>query len=239
MIGNDADSYANWLGTKIGGGDAFVGKKAYHSGNNSTDLSSAFTEVLDMIKESAFRAMYEPELTADPMGEHIEFLGFYNKSGKFVDVKKQSTLTGSHTENGENSVSYASQINWDLLNSGYTLTKTGSGLSRYVYTLKYRVRLENELDDFIENQFYDTNGTTTLTYKTPEGKEKTLEYPKPQVEGYLTHLQFTKQNDAGKALAGAEFSLTHNKTVPFAAEPSPSLSSPAVPTATERSSSDR
>jgi len=100
---------------------------------------------------------------------------------------------------------------------GYT-TETGGGTTTYIYTLRYRVRLQNEQIGFIERKEYETNGKTTLKYRvieTVNGKvqvsdQKELEFPIPSVEGYLGELTFLKQDNRGNALAGAEFTLTHS-----------------------------
>ena len=39
---------------------------------------------------------------------------------------------------------------------------------------------------------------------------KTIEFPVPSVHGYLAELTFTKQDNRGNALAGAEFTLNHD-----------------------------
>ncbi|MDD6319567.1 MAG: SpaA isopeptide-forming pilin-related protein, partial [Oscillospiraceae bacterium] len=83
---------------------------------------------------------------------------------------------------------------------------------------RYRVRLKNENNDFVENNTYPTNDTTTLEYRYFETKDgviqvsdlKTVEFPIPAVKGYLADLTFQKTDSNGDALAGAEFTLRHD-----------------------------
>ena len=94
----------------------------------------------------------------------------------------------------------------------------GGGTTTYTYTLKYRVRLENERNSFVEGTIYPTNDTTTLQYRTVEGTDgnltvsdpKTVKFPIPSVHGYLAELTFTKQDNRGNPLSGAEFTLQHD-----------------------------
>ena len=72
------------------------------------------------------------------------------------------------------------------------------------------------MDGFVENQTYDTNGTTALVYReVVDGslrELKRIEFPIPKVKGYLNDFEFTKVIFGGedKPLAGAEFTLTHD-----------------------------
>ena len=131
-----------------------------------------------------------------------------------------ASLTGTHTINGENTAAYQSDhhaIRWDLKQSGYQ-TQTSGGTTTYTYTLTYRVRLENEQDSFAEGTIYPTNDTSTLQYRTMEGTDgnltvsdsKTVNFPIPSVHGYLAELTFSKTDNRGNSLSGAEFTLQHD-----------------------------
>ena len=159
-------------------------------------------------------------VASDPMpvggGEidAVEFIGLYDKN----KIGYHAALSGANQPGEENTASFADDaITWDLKQSGY-MTETDSGTTTYIYTLRYRVRLQNEQIGFIERKEYETNGKTTLKYRvieTVNGKvqvsdQKTLEFPIPSVEGYLGELTFLKQDNRGNALAGAEFTLTHS-----------------------------
>lgn len=133
---------------------------------------------------------------------------------------KYGALIGEWVENGENTASVDgnhSVIFWDLKTSGYT-TSTENDITMYHYTLTYRVRLENELNGFIENENYNTNNTTTLTYKifnsdngnVTFSEQRTINFPIPIVKGYLAELTFTKQDNRRNPLSGAEFTLQHD-----------------------------
>lgn len=217
---SNAADYRKWLGgrtdgTGIGGGPD-IGTGAYYTGDSLAELNTAFVNILKTVANSVSRAMNEP-LVLDPMGAHVGFLGFYDKSGNVV-----SSLDGSHTEGGENSATYSSAINWRVNESGFTKTSgydnAGNEIAIYTYTLKYRVRLENELADFVEGKDYFTNDDAVLKYMPPDEdpddsitpEEQILQFPDPQIEGYLGELTFDKTNAEGQALAGAEFTLTHN-----------------------------
>lgn len=207
----DSASYGIWLGTKIGGGKDFnanpdVSSNTFYRGDSSDELNNAFNSILKTVELITSRTMTD-SLAVDPMGEFIGFLGFYNQSGALTD-----SLNGSYTENAENTASYsAAGINWNLQKSGYTKAVSGNETT-YSYTLKYRVRLENEKTGFLEHSSGATNGSTTLNYKDPANTHVTLNFPIPAVEGYLGELSFTKLDASGNPLAGAEFTLRHNIT---------------------------
>ena len=152
--------------------------------------------------------------------EYLEFIGFYNQSGTLLDTGVN--LSGLSAENGENTAEFASNsttIRWDLKDSGYTKTESG-GVTTYSYQLVYRVRLKNELSGFVENQVYDTNAPTSLTYRvfkieggvTTLSEQRTISFKIPAVHGYLAELSFIKVDSYGKPLEGAEFKLSHNTT---------------------------
>lgn len=214
VIGNatDKEGYANWLETRIGGGPLMKGNlSAYYSGDDAEKLSVAFNDILSTIEMTTTHAMVNPKFAADPMGSHIQFLGFYNKNGALDPDHK---LAGTRAQGSENTASYDSKINWDLSQSGYTINQVDEATIQYIYKLKYRVRLENELQNFKEHTDYNTNGKTTLTFDSTDGKEYTIEYPMPEVEGYLGEFSFTKTNNLTgenqKPLGGAQFKLSHS-----------------------------
>lgn len=220
-IGNaySTDSYINWLQNSIGSG-------YYYDSTNAAGLKDAydkiFAEIL-RIKESSSEADWVAE---DPIPlaptEHLEFIGFYDKNGSLLPTDRD--LSGLSGEGNENTATFdykaqtqLNTITWDLKNSGYTKTVVG-GVTTYSYQLVYRVRLKNEMNSFVENQVYDTNAPTSLTYRIFEStngvatvsKQKTLAFQIPAVHGYLADLTFTKIDSYGNVLAGAEFTLSHN-----------------------------
>ena len=211
--GSDANAYKNWLGSSIGSG-------YYYDSTDSAGLSSAFQQIFQQIRQETMQASQADWAAADPMpqlgaGGCVEFLGFYDQNAALTE----GSLTGSAQENGENTAAFQTaeqRIRWDLKQSGYTSTESG-GVTVYTYQLVYRVRLQNELPAFAEGTVYDTNGETTLRYKvvqTVDGNTtmsgpKTLAFPIPSVQGYLSSLSFVKEDTQGRRLEGAEFTLRH------------------------------
>ena len=192
----------------------------YYDSTNTEGLKAAYDQIFETIKTTIENASKADWVASDPMpvggGEidAVEFIGLYDKN----KIGYHAALSGANQPGDENTASFAAdEITWDLKQSGYT-TETGGGTTTYIYTLRYRVRLQNEQIGFIERKEYETNGKTTLKYRvieTVNGKvqvsdQKELEFPIPSVEGYLGELTFLKQDNRGNALAGAEFTLTHS-----------------------------
>lgn len=211
---NSADAYKNWLRNGIGSGD-------YYDSTNLAGLEEAYNKIFEKIKEEVKIGSEADWVASDAMPEFqgvdaVEFIGLYDKSGEGYPQK----LDGKAQD--ENDASYKADtdaISWDLKNSVYT-TRTQGSTTIYIYTLKYRVRLQNEQEGFTERKEYVTNGKTTLRYRVIEtangvtkvSDPKELTFPVPSVEGYLGELTFTKRDNRGNALAGAEFTLRHADT---------------------------
>ncbi len=213
-IGNTDTSYTEWLKNSIGSG-------YYYDSTNADGLKAAFNQIFAQIKQTVSTGSEADWVAADPIPHNkipdaIEYIGMYDKSGNLI----YSSLIGTHEPNAENTATFdgeAYKINWDLKASGYSYAGSGSS-GVYTYTLRYRVRLRNESSGFLENQIYNTNDTTTLTYRVTEvvdnqtimSREKKIEFPIPSVHGYLGELTFEKKDSRGNALQGAEFTLTHD-----------------------------
>ena len=198
----DSTAYKNWLGKKIGGGPDLAKANvtnAFAQGDTVDQLETAFTTVLNYILGS------EPDSVTDPMGDNIEFLGFYDKNGNLTE-----SLSGSHVSNGENTAVYGNEIAWNITGSGYTEVTT-TGATYRTYTLRYRIRLTNEADGFVSEKSYSTNGRTLLNYSSSDNTAKTLDFIVPSVEGYLGTLEIVKtDSESGNKLEGAVFTLAHN-----------------------------
>lgn len=206
---NSADAYKNWLKTGIG-------SDVYYDSTNQSAIEDAYDSIFAEIVKETTEKVNKLWIATDPIptAECVDFIGFFDKSGAL-----KSSLTGTFAQNGENQASYAnSKISWDLKKSGYT---TGTSMP-YTYTLKYRVRLENEKLDFAEAGTYLTNGATNLTYAylTDNGiKDGSVSYqPIPSVKGYIVNFEFTKlekvegiDDTIALPLKGAEFTLTHDR----------------------------
>ena len=212
-----AQAYKNWLGNSIGSG-------YYYDSTNTAGLKEAYEKIFAEIKRTIAESAKADWVASDPIptgGElgKVEFIRFWDKTPELV----AGNLTGSNAEGAENTASLQQDtgqqptIRWDLKNSGYTKEKSGN-TTTYTYTLRYRVRLENEADGFVEKQVYETNGPTSLTYRVVKNDNgnitvsgtKTIDFPIPSVHGYLGELEFTKMDNRGNALAGATFTLAHD-----------------------------
>ena len=209
------EAYKTWLRNSIGSG-------YYYDSTDLTGLQKAYKEIFAKIRDFNEITAEAQWVANDPLpfsgtaSQMVEFIGFYNQTPELV----KENLSGAHENGGENTAVYDSDktmIRWDLKKSGYL--EAGSGSSQiYTYQLVYRVRLKNEAAGFTENKDYDTNDTTSLTYQIFEGdgdnvtasEPKTMEFSIPSVKGYLVELEFLKQDSHGQAVAGAEFTLSHD-----------------------------
>lgn len=207
-----ATAFENWLkGTKTTG----IGSGHYYGTTNQTQLTNAFKSIFNALMTAIQTSSTQDWQVKDPMGTNIEFVGFFNKNGTLQQTS--TNLSGTHTGSGENTATFTTSnksINWNVQESGYKLAN-----NVYTYTLKYRVRLTNEAaSGFTSGTSYNTNGKTTLTYKTittTDGNSvisdpKEIEFKKPAVKGYLAPLTFKKVDQFGRVVAGATFELTHD-----------------------------
>lgn len=217
VIGTSAQTYRTWLERAIAGGpilsdDADV---RYLDGDNTAELKENVSKIFQAI-EAAPRISMGEFYALDPMGENVEFMHFFDKDGNVVS---ENQLQGTSGEYAEDTAVYGGegnedQINWNLLQSGYT-TVDEDGITRYLYEIKYRVRLENEKENFAWSTAYETNKVTPLNYKLVTDtdvivEDKAVEYLIPQVEGYCGELKFKKiDEDTNKALEGVTFTLKH------------------------------
>lgn len=207
IVGSNQGQYETWLKNNISTNSSY-----YASGDNLSALNAAYEDFANTISSIISTAAKAKWVVSDPMGENVEFLKFYNKENSLVD-----SIIGSNIENGENDAKYTNGISWDIKNSGYE-TITEGDTTKYIYTLKYRVRLQNENNGFVENSKVKTNGETVLKYQWKETVDGTtkltdkpdLTFPEPSVKGYLEDLTFTK-TAYGKGLPGAEFTLSHDE----------------------------
>lgn len=219
------DSYKNWLKNSIGSG-------YYYDSTNTAALKAAYDEIFNKIQETVSTGTNADWVTADTIPTFtengvVEFIGLFDKhdvlhTGAVAEGKLTAALTGEYKEGAENTAAYSEEstgngeIHWDLKKSGYTSHQSGTQ-TIYAYSLKYRVRLKNENAAYVEASVRDTNESASLCYRvvriadgqTVMSEQKTLEFPVPSVKGYLGELTFTKKDNYGKALSGAEFTLRH------------------------------
>ena len=200
---SSANAYRNWLRTKIGSG-------YYYDVNDPNAMTKAFESIFEqiMILSEATWVTEDPMNSSD-QPKNIEFIGMYGENNVLSD-------SVTKTNNYPNTASFDTtneKIKWDLKNS----TPEVNG-NTYTYKLKYRVRIENELSNFVEGTSYKTNGVTTLNYivKTNNSsKNGTIDFPRPEVKAYLGKLEFDKLTNYGnKPLEGAKFEIYHSDDCP-------------------------
>ena len=204
-IGSTLEDLHLWLKNSIGSGN-------YYNATDKTSLEAAYVEIFKNIKDTISTSVKASWVAEDPMGvngnvENIKFVGLYDDNNVLHD-----SLTKGETKQKDTASFADNKINWDLKNSDYEPESTEGN---YIYRLKYRVRLENELNSFSPSSVYDTNGVTKLSYVVringEMSGEKEIEFKIPSVKGYLGHFDFVKKSSQnGKVLAGAKFELTHD-----------------------------
>lgn len=204
-IGQSITDFQNWLGNSIGSGN-------YYNATDRASLENAYVEIFKNIKDTISTSVKASWVAEDPMGvngnvENIEFVGLYDDNNVLHD-----SLTKGETNQTDTASLADNKINWDLKVSDYEEESTEGN---YIYRLKYRVRLENELKSFSPSSVYDTNGVTKLSYVVRVNGEMTGEkeiaFKIPSVKGYLGQFDFVKKSSQnGKVLAGAKFELTHD-----------------------------
>lgn len=197
------EAYKNWLKNSIGSGH-------YYDVDNQTAMLDAFNSIFQQIMILSEATW----VTEDPMNNSktpktIGFIGIYGENNVLSDsVTKTSNYPNTATFDTSNDT-----IKWDLKNSTPTYKN-----NKYTYTLKYRVRLKNELTDFIVGNAYETNGKTTLNYIVKENnksREGEIDFKIPKVFGYLGTLEFTKKSSYNdQIVSGAVFELVHSDDCP-------------------------
>lgn len=209
-----------------------IASNYYWDGDNPQNLADAFKAIKTQIEVINQQSIESSWVVTDPMSVKspatVDFLGFYDKDGN-LKVGKTS-LNGKYANGEENTALVTTanngveSISWDLKDSGYVLTGNANS-GAYTYTLKYRVRLANEIDNFKEvtvdepgvnsTGVYETNGKTTFAYKeNVDGKLsdiKELEFEVPAVHGFLGEFAFQKvSSKTGEPIYGAKFVLEHS-----------------------------
>lgn len=200
---DSADAYRNWLRNKIGSG-------YYYDVNDPNAMTEAFESIFEqiMILSEATWVTEDPMNSSD-QPKNIEFIGMYGENNVLSD-------SVTKTNNYPNTASFDTtneKIKWDLKNS---IPEVNG--NTYTYKLKYRVRIENELSNFVEGTSYKTNGVTTLNYivKTSNSSRTgTIEFPRPEVKAFLGKLEFDKLTNYGnKPLEGTKFEIYHSDDCP-------------------------
>ena len=219
-LGSTRDSFRAWLRGDIGSN--------YLVEPSSTDaLKEAYAEIFAGVKsyiESSSQATWVAE---DPMNstgdvKSIGFVGFYDDNNVLQDNLDHRNGVLNQSDTAAFDVA-TDKISWDLKHSecddingdGEPDIDVIDGVTYYNYSIRYRIRLENEKDDFSTTNIYDTNGETLLTYVLRVNgilsENKYIRFEIPRVVGYLGNLEFTKKSSQGdRILSGAEFKLVHS-----------------------------
>lgn len=165
---------------------------------NADQLAIIFENISELIQLQA-----KAWIAEDPMGEMFDFSGF---------VKEPE----DENEYFYNTVD--KKIGWNLrLSTPYDTTEDGFS----VYRLTYKVRLNTLDPEYTTNQYYPTNGITSVTWliekSTGTGVSEidsgTAYFNVPSAKGYAADISFRKTDENRQPLAGAEFGLYHEDTL--------------------------
>ncbi len=228
---NDTSYYETWLSEYIGSdaiGTNEKNRKYYYDSDNKTALENAYKEIFNDIKEMTDQEINASWVAEDPMNasgqtKNIQFVGLYDDN---MNLKNELNTANAGESDTASYNEAKDTISWNLKTSTRTETKkqeNGKKVMYYKYEIKYKIRLENELKDFVEKKDYSTNGKTYLDYVVIENingvnvrsEKRTLEFPVPKVEGYLGTLEFTKKSSyKDQIVSGAVFELVHSDDCP-------------------------
>jgi len=221
-----AQDFKDWL---KGSATTGIGSGYYYDSTNLSGLNAAYDSIFAKILELNASSSHLDWVASDPMpdmGVHevnaMEFISFWDLDSNGDWVLKADDLTGESKDGNlyDNTADFhedTQTIHWDLKKSGYISQAAGNS-TYYRCELKYRIRLRNEEEVFVERDSYDTNDVTTLTYRIIEvdgentsiSERRTVNFPIPAVEGYLAELNFQKVDNYGQQVFGAEFTLSHD-----------------------------
>lgn len=228
---NNTSYYKKWLSEYIGSdglGTNEKNRKYYYDSDNKTALENAYKEIFNDIKEMTDQEINASWVAEDPMNasgqtKNIQFVGLYDDN---MNLKNELNTANAGESDTASYNEAKDTISWDLKTSTRTETKkqeNGKEVTYYKYEIKYKIRLENELKNFVEKKDYSTNGKTYLDYVVIENingvnvrsEKRTLEFPVPKVEGYLGTLEFTKKSSyKDQIVSGAVFELVHADDCP-------------------------
>ena len=216
-----AEDFKNWL---KGSATTGIGSGYYYDSTDTSGLKTAYEEIFEEIKEMNGESSHLDWVATDPMpgmGVHeletIEFVGFWDVNNELQTELSGVSADGEEYENTAAFDTDTATISWDLKNSRY-ITQQVDNTTTYRMWMSYRVRLKNEKIDFVERQSNDTNDVTSLAYRiievnngvTSVSDRRTVNFPIPEVHGYLSELNFKKVDPTGASLPGAEFTLSHD-----------------------------
>lgn len=164
----------------------------------------------------------------------IDAIGYRANAWQVTDPIGQYLVFETSSIDGDAGASYDAEtntLNWNLRQA----TKNSNGEYVMTYTVKLDtlaqgIALDTTQEAFKSNQYYKTNGVTSLEYYLLDAKgsyidddEKLIEdftngkflqtmyFNVPAVKGYKADLTFKKVDDAGKPISGVAFTLALNE----------------------------
>ena len=162
--------------------------------NSAAELNKAFEDIFKSIEQGLDSGF----AVTDPMGEYIQL--------------QDASLADCTINNGT--------ITWTP--TAGTTTDNADGSKTYTYTLTYTVKLDTSADGFVDNQYYPTNGITTLAFKDGDNNI-TRDFNVPGVKGtapkYKVTYEYTGTVPTGAPALPGEVSYKAGDTVKVADAP--------------------
>ena len=217
-------SGADWITRS---GDYYVGADAVFNSPAANGLDTAFLDINDRIDLLAKAWVVTDELGGNELGDDVEFAGF-TLNGKYAAA---TPATGSKN----------TTVSWSL-GAMEPESGTGSMADPYIYTLKYKVKLNSAKDNVKKTSLaYDadntlpavwTNNGASLQYfmvdkeqldaMTPEeiaDSMRTAAFDKPSVKGIYGGFSFIKKDgETGEPMAGVGFTLYDSENKAYGKE---------------------
>lgn len=162
----------------------------------TSDSASELSKTLSKISQSVSNSISNGVVT-DPIGAMYDL----NLGSDNIFDKSDYTLTASNPDLVKNVT-----VDYDLNTKTLKMNGLNLGKGEWV-NLNYKVKLRVTDDNFVENQWYPMNGTTTL--KPSSASINLREYPVPEAKAKSPsyNFVFNKIDDNEKPLQGAVFEL--------------------------------
>ncbi|WP_313020083.1 SpaA isopeptide-forming pilin-related protein [Macrococcoides bohemicum] len=162
----------------------------------TSDSASELSKTLSKISQSVSNSISNGVVT-DPIGAMYDL----NLGSDNILDKSDYTLTASNPD-----LLKSVTVNYDPNTKTLKMNGLNLGKGEWV-NLNYKVKLRVTDDNFVENQWYPMNGTTTL--KPSNSSINLREYPVPEAKAKspFYNFVFNKVDDNEKPLPGAVFEL--------------------------------
>ncbi|MBC9874902.1 VWA domain-containing protein [Macrococcus bohemicus] len=162
----------------------------------TSDSASELSKTLSKISQSVSNSISNGVVT-DPIGAMYDL----NLGSDNIFDKSDYTLTASNPD-----LLKSVTVNYDPNTKTLKMNGLNLGKGEWV-NLNYKVKLRVTDDNFVENQWYPMNGTTTL--KPSSASISLREYPVPEAKAKSPSYSFVfnKVDDNEKPLQGAVFEL--------------------------------